>query len=94
MDKRRKYWIMTSEVVSMDPLRLHPIRTHEPRIECTVAAVSGWIDKVYPDMELTFPAVNGYILPDAVKAMDLYGFLQCYTKDSNGKRYEIRFVEC
>lgn len=90
-----RYGVMFSEVEQIDPLHLRPLGDiRHPWLQPTVSSVTAWIEETFPDLVLTFPATNGHLLSDAVRAMSLYGFLRVDLKDpTTGKRYEARFVE-
>ena len=95
----RRYWTMLSEVIE-DPesgsrFFVGMDASHKPYLQPTVSSISHYVENMYPDMEIRSPVTEAdMLLPDAVRALDLYGFLNLYLKDRNtGRRYNLRFME-
>ena len=95
----RRYWIMLSEVIE-DPESgsryfVGLDASHKPFLQPTVSSISHYVGDMYPDMEIRSPVTEAdMLLPDAARALDLYGFLNMYLKDrKTGRQYNLRFME-
>lgn len=89
-----RYGVLFSKVERGDRFTFTPISTFSTFLQPTVSSVTNWIDETFPDLVLTFPVENSRILPDAIRAMQLYGFLRVDLKNpATNTRYEVRIVE-
>ena len=71
-----------------------PIDFHKPAFEAvTVSTITGWIDEMYPDLIPQSPYDAGAVLTDAVRCLDLYGYLKVWLKDSAGVHHTVEFMQ-
>ena len=91
----KRYWTMRCSVDMDNGITTcrTALDTHKPKLECTVSGITWFLDRIYPDLEITSPAEDGLLLADAVRTLELYGYLKVWLKDKAGQRYTVEFME-